>query len=443
MRNTIGITIILAIVALLALLTLQYLWITQSYKQENERIRLTTLQLMKKEIYVEVNTSFYEQVPEPGIFKYQGGNKENKTVFIVTEFNGEEIDRITRHCETIEEWYEYIQYMYASYHHNGINLQRLDSSFTVALNNNKITIPHKLELVDRVNNNIKESTNNEATGIFKLTIDTIPLGLDDKDALVVKFDNSFSGMFRQYKGILFTSVAIVIILLFILMYLAQTISSQVKLSKAREEYVNFMVHEIKNPVSHLAKIIEIRNMGMDIGKYLSNVANNIESLKLMLEKLQTVSSGKRLIIDPVEINIVEELKKIETIYKDDKTSVTIETGTDRKAITVDKLHYINAIRNLVGNASKYRKEDKANIVISYWEENEKFNVSVKDDGIGIPWQYLSLIFDKGYRVPAFKSVKRAGFGLGLAYVRMVAAAHSGEVNVQSKYKEGSTFTISI
>jgi two-component system phosphate regulon sensor histidine kinase PhoR len=402
---------------------------------------------MKKEIYIEVNNSSYEYEFEPGFKIFQGGNIENKTVFVATEYNGEEIDRITRHCQTIEEWYEYIQYMYATYHHNGINLQRLDSSFTASLSANKITIPHKLELVDRKKNAIKEYTKNDITGKYKLAIDTIPLGINDEDALVVKFDNSFSGMFRQLKNIVYVSGVFVIILLFIIIYLTRTISTQIQVSKTREEYINLMIHEIRNPVSNLSRILEAYNMGMgmgmDINKYIPKATYHIENLRLMLEKLQTVSSGKQLAVNPEEINIREEMNKIAEVFTDEKTSVVVEAKSEQETIVADKLHFPNAIRNLVENASKYRKENNANIIISYWEENGKFSVSVQDDGIGIPWLYKDLIFDKGYRIPAFKSVKRLGFGLGLTYVRMVAEAHSGKVTVQSKYKYGSTFTISI
>lgn len=443
MRNTIGITIFLAIVALLALLGMQYIWITKSYKQENERIRLTTLQLIKKEILIEVSQKTYSQDHEKGTIRYYGGNFANKTVSVVSKNNGIEINSINRNCKTIEEWYEYIQNMYTLYHNDGIDLQRLDSSFTVALTDNKITIPHKLELVDRVNKSIKESTNNDISGRYKLAIDTIPLGIDDKDGLVVKFDNSFSGMFSQFKNILYVSGVFVIILLFILMYLAQTISTQVKLSQAREEYVNFMIHEIRNPVAYLSQMLNAHDLKMDIGKYTHKAYISIESLKMMLEKLQAVSSCKRLTINPIEIKIKEELEKIVEVYTDDKTLVVVEAETELETITADKLHYLNAIRNLVGNSSKYRKDGNAKIVIRYWKENDQFKLSVIDDGIGIPLLYQQLIFDKGYRVPTFKSVKRTGFGLGLAYVKMVAEAHNGNVTVQSKYKEGSTFTISI
>ena len=137
MRNTIGITIFLAIVALLALLGMQYIWITKSYKQENERIRLTTLQLIKKEILIEVSQKTYSQDHEKGTIRYYGGNFANKTVSVVSKNNGIEINSINRNCKTIEEWYEYIQNMYTLYHNDGIDLQRLDSSFTVALTDNK------------------------------------------------------------------------------------------------------------------------------------------------------------------------------------------------------------------------------------------------------------------------------------------------------------------
>jgi len=443
MGKTMSLTVILATLALFALLSLQYIWIRQSYKQENERVRLTALQIIKRETQFEVHKSSYSFKLEDGLFRFYGGSIEEKTVYIITQKNGKEIERKVRQCLTIEEWYEYIQNMYVMYHNNGIDLNRLDSSFTAALSTNKISIPHKLELVDRINNTVKESTNADSFDDYKLIIDTIPLGIDDKDALVVKFDNSFAGMFTQFKNIIYVSVAIVIVLLFILTYLARTVSTQIKLSIAREEFVNFMIHEIRNPVSHLSHILEMCGMGMDIRKYMPKANNNIEILKLMLEKLQTVSIGKRLAIKPEKINIREELKKISEIYSDEKTSVIVEANTELDTIVVDKLHFTNAIRNLVENASKYRKGDNVNIVISYLEENGKFNVSVKDNGIGIPQFYTDMIFDKGYRIPANKSVKRLGFGLGLTYVKMVATAHNGEVSVRSKYKEGSTFTISI
>ena len=293
------------------------------------------------------------------------------------------------------------------------------------------------------NNIVRESSGNGSIGKYELTIDTIPLGIDDRDALVVKFDNSFSGMFPQVRNILYLSASIAIILTGILLFLVKTITLQEKLSKTKEDYVNLMIHEIRNPVSYLAKIIELHKLGINTEKLIPNASNSVISLKLMLEKLQSISSDRQLTITPVEINIEEELAKISDLYSDENTSVVIEPCTENNAVIADKTHYINAIRNLVNNASTYRQSQKVNIRICYKEENGKFTLSVKDDGIGIPKIYQTLIFDKGYRIPESKSIKKTGFGLGLTYVKMVAAAHNGTVSVESKYKEGSVFTISI
>ena len=149
MKKRPNFSILLAIVALMALLSLQFLWVTQSYKQENVRIQLTALQLIKKEIHLEVNKSSGEYELNPGYYRFYGGNPNDRSVYIVTQKDDVEIDRIERHCETTEEWYEYMQNMYILYHDKGINIQRLDAGFTTALNNENITIPHKLELVDR------------------------------------------------------------------------------------------------------------------------------------------------------------------------------------------------------------------------------------------------------------------------------------------------------
>ena len=68
---------------------------------------------------------------------------------------------------------------------------------------------------------------------------------------------------------------------------------------------------------------------------------------------------------------------------------------------------------------------------------------VRDHGIGIPTRDLERIFERFYRVDRARSRETGGTGLGLAIVRHVAQAHGGEVTVQSREGEGSTFTLSL
>jgi two-component system, OmpR family, sensor histidine kinase SenX3 len=68
---------------------------------------------------------------------------------------------------------------------------------------------------------------------------------------------------------------------------------------------------------------------------------------------------------------------------------------------------------------------------------------VRDHGIGIPTRDLERIFERFYRVDRARSRETGGTGLGLAIARHVAQAHGGEVNVESREGEGSTFTIQV
>jgi signal transduction histidine kinase len=76
-------------------------------------------------------------------------------------------------------------------------------------------------------------------------------------------------------------------------------------------------------------------------------------------------------------------------------------------------------------------------------ENKKLLLSVKDNGIGIKKEHISKIFDKLYRVPTGNIHNVKGFGLGLSYVKAVADVYGWNVLVQSKYGEGSEFTLVI
>ncbi len=70
-------------------------------------------------------------------------------------------------------------------------------------------------------------------------------------------------------------------------------------------------------------------------------------------------------------------------------------------------------------------------------------ISVADNGVGIPGEHLGHIFEKFYRVPQGNIHKTKGLGLGLYYVKRIATAHGGDVSVTSKPGRGTTFKIKI
>jgi two-component system sensor histidine kinase SenX3 len=110
------------------------------------------------------------------------------------------------------------------------------------------------------------------------------------------------------------------------------------------------------------------------------------------------------------------------------------------AVEGDARQLVSALYNLLENAVKY--SDPGSVVeVSAREEDGWAEMVVADSGPGIPTRDLERIFERFYRVDRGRSRDTGGTGLGLAIVRHVATNHGGEVTVQSREGEGSTFVL--
>jgi two-component system phosphate regulon sensor histidine kinase PhoR len=106
------------------------------------------------------------------------------------------------------------------------------------------------------------------------------------------------------------------------------------------------------------------------------------------------------------------------------------------------VYFTTLINNLLSNAVKY--SDKVPVIeIEGTSTDENVSISISDNGIGIGKNDQKHIFDKFYRASTGNIHKFKGLGLGLYYVRKIAEAHGGDVNVSSKPGKGSIFTITL
>jgi two-component system sensor histidine kinase SenX3 len=101
---------------------------------------------------------------------------------------------------------------------------------------------------------------------------------------------------------------------------------------------------------------------------------------------------------------------------------------------------VTALRNLLENAIAY-SPDRTKVMISASRDARMAQISVADQGIGIPERDRERIFERFYRVDPARSRATGGTGLGLAIVKHVMAAHRGKVTVWSQEGVGSTFTL--
>ena len=106
------------------------------------------------------------------------------------------------------------------------------------------------------------------------------------------------------------------------------------------------------------------------------------------------------------------------------------------------MHLSNAINNLLDNAKKYAMETPKISLISKINNN-KLYITVKDNGLGIDKKEQKNIWKKHYRVSLGDLYKVKGYGLGLNYVKKIIKLHKGEIDLESKIKEGTKITITL
>ena len=106
----------------------------------------------------------------------------------------------------------------------------------------------------------------------------------------------------------------------------------------------------------------------------------------------------------------------------------------------DAQHLSNVLYNLLDNAMKYAAQTP-DILIETAAEDGFLRLTVKDNGVGLSPEDAARVFDKYYRVSTGNVHNVKGFGLGLAYVKLMAQAHGGRVDVESQKGTGSAFSV--
>jgi two-component system phosphate regulon sensor histidine kinase PhoR len=111
-------------------------------------------------------------------------------------------------------------------------------------------------------------------------------------------------------------------------------------------------------------------------------------------------------------------------------------------VQADRLHITSVIFNLLDNALKYSRGNPV-IAVRLKHQTDMIALEVEDNGIGIPADFKSKVFDKFFRVPNGDHHNIKGYGLGLSYVAHVVRRHNGSIAVESEKDKGTIFTIKL
>jgi two-component system phosphate regulon sensor histidine kinase PhoR len=217
----------------------------------------------------------------------------------------------------------------------------------------------------------------------------------------------------------------------------------------RQDFVANVSHELRTPLSLIKSAAEtLIDGGKDnpevAPRFLEIIDKQSSRLTLLIDDLLLLA---RLDSDRVELHLEPiDLRRAAQEALDDATGAARRRGTALEntvpaallaRVDPDRLRQV--LTNLVDNAIKYgRAEGRVTVrgrrVDAGWVE-----ISVHDDGPGIPAESLPRVFERFYRVDKARSREQGGTGLGLAIVKNVVQAHGGEVRVESVQGEGAAF----
>ena len=219
----------------------------------------------------------------------------------------------------------------------------------------------------------------------------------------------------------------------------------------RRDFVANVSHELKTPVGALNLLAEAVQEAADDPEAVTRFAGRMQTESARLTKLvqQIIELSRLQGDDPVEEALPVSVDDV------------IATAVDTSAIDADAKHihvvasgesglhlYGNeeqvkvAVGNLVANAVAYSNAGSS-VLVSARSQDRQVEISVTDQGIGIPTEEIDRIFERFYRVDPARHRSTGGTGLGLSIVKHVAATHGGEIRVWSVEGQGSTFTLTL
>jgi two-component system, OmpR family, sensor histidine kinase SenX3 len=235
----------------------------------------------------------------------------------------------------------------------------------------------------------------------------------------------------------------------LLVALVEDRTQAIRIDEIRRDFVANVSHELKTPVGALSLLAEAVQDASDDPEAVSRFAERMQQESGRLTRLvqEIIDLSRLQYDDPVES---PEPVKVDEI---------IATAIDRSRVDAENRHIrlvsggqpglqvlgnesqlVIALGNLVENAVAY-SEPHSQVAVGVRTAQNRVEISVTDQGVGIDENDLDRIFERFYRVDPARSRTTGGTGLGLSIVKHVAASHGGEVDVWSARGAGSTFTL--
>ena len=399
------------------------------------------------------NISDYKSVKTTAILSEDVFNRENNLVKSISK-----IKTVQRKnpFEIAKYRSIFMQYISSLPVHKRVTTEEVSFLLKKALNEKKINTSFEFGIY---NNNLstKITSNNYSETEIGPKYST-PIFIDENGIsnyeLSVFFPNKKSFVFSSVIGVAGLSVSFSLFIVLVSFTALYQIIKQKKIEVIKTDFINNMSHEFKTPIATIGlaldSISNIKNINnpKSISKYVKMIREENGRMLTQVENVLRISQLERS-SDPIKKvkvdlhSIIEEaVKHIELILADKSGILSKKYNATETIVFGNKSHLTNIIVNLLDNALKYC-EKKPKIVVETINHDNYLIIKINDNGIGMNPATQKKVFDKFYRATSGNIHNVKGHGLGLAYVKKIIDFHKGEIKLESKVNEGTTFRIAL
>ncbi|GAB4156451.1 MAG: ATP-binding protein [Winogradskyella sp.] len=220
--------------------------------------------------------------------------------------------------------------------------------------------------------------------------------------------------------------------------------------RQKDEFLDTVAHELKTPITGIRATTELLmddddDMPLEIKtQFLKNMLQDSDRLSRLIHNIldfEKLSKG-RAQLNIKKYNIRETIEKtVESLrhIADKKQVEIINSNKSDLNAEYDEDRIVQVLTNLISNAIKFCDTKTGKIIVDYRYDEGFLEVTINDNGKGIPIQDLPFIFDKFYQSKNQNIQKPEGSGLGLAICKQIIENHNGKIWVKNNQKSGAIF----
>ena len=224
----------------------------------------------------------------------------------------------------------------------------------------------------------------------------------------------------------------------------QLLNQLVSRNDALNEYAHVVSHDLKGPlrgINTLMQLIQMQNkdaLNEQSAEYFDMIGKSIRKMDNQISSILTYSKAGLMVEEKKEVDVKQLILDIRDQIMPTK-QIDLVFASEMPVVLSHRNQLEQVVHNLMSNAIKFSPEEQARITWSCTEEDDKYELSIQDNGIGIEEKF----FDKIFQLFQSLSVRQDSSGVGLAIVKKVVNALGGEVWLTSEYGIGTTFYFTI